>query len=619
MSASARGRPSPAVALAAALALAVPATAHGRTSAVIVQMRPSPAPLLPVARSQVATLLRERARRDQAPLMRFLRAAVRRGAASDVESLWITDSIALRAQPELIAQLRRRADVRAVEPDRALRLERTALAPSAVIPGTSVAATGAPQMWAQGQTGRGAVVAVIDTGLVTGFPQLSTAPGSWFDPYDQHATPFDESGHGTEVAEVVVSMAPDVRILAARVFSDGGRSTTSAVHRVFEWALDPDGNPRTSDAPSVLNGSWDDGGPGHCETEFNRDLAALRAAGIVPVFAAGNSGPGASTGASPASAPGAVAVGSVTTADVVSSFSGRGPSTCSSAIFPTIAAYGDGIAVGGPGGETVVQGTSFAAPQVTGAVALLTAMYPGATPEAIIDALVRGARDVGAPGADTETGAGILNVAQAAVLLAGADHAGPRVNLKARWSKDADHLGLVLSGRAHERGGGTSDGVKASAFISRHGIPASTFPLSATPLDPVFAALTGTVTPRQVRRLIDGRHTLFARARDAAGNWGPVRAIVIPVDRSAPAVRVSGARTGDVIDAVLHVREHGSGLVSLRYRVEVAGRLGRWRRLDPAGRAELTLHAKQGRRAILRVRAVDLVGNEAKAGFVLPR
>ena len=270
----------------------------------------------------------------------------------------------------------------------------------------------------------------------------------------------------------------------------------------------------------------------------------------------------------------------------------------------------------GPGGEAVVQGTSFAAPQVTGAVALLTGDVPGRDAEAIIDALVRGARDVGAPGADTDTGAGILNVAQAAALLAGADHAGPRVNLKARWSKDADHPGLVLSGRAHERGGGTSDGVKASAFIARHGIPASTFPLSATPLDPTFAALTGTVTPRQVRRLVDGRHTLFVRARDAAGNWGPVRAIVIPIDRAAPAVRVSGARTGDVVDAVLHVREHGSGLVSLRYRVEVAGHPGRWRRLDPAERAEVTLHAKQGRRAILRVRAVDLVGNEAKAGFV---
>jgi hypothetical protein len=609
----------PAVALAAAVTLAIPATAHGRTTAVIVQVRSSPAPLLPVARSHVATLLRERARRDQAPLMRFLRAAVRRGAASDVESLWIADSIALRARPGLVAQLRRRADVRAVEPDRVLHLERTALTPSAVTPGTNVAATGAPQMWAQGQTGRGAVVAVLDTGLVNGFPQLSTAHGSWFDPYEQHTTPFDESGHGTEVAEVVVSMAPDVRILAARVFSDGGRSTTSGVHRVFEWALDPDGNPRTSDAPSVINGSWDDGGPGQCETEFNSDLAALRAAGIVPVFAAGNAGPGASTGASPASAPGAVAVGSVTSADVVSSFSGRGPSPCSSAVFPTIAAYGDGIAIGGPGGETVVQGTSFAAPQVTGAVALLTAMYPGATPEAIIDALVRGARDVGAPGADTDTGAGVLNVAQAAALLAGADHAGPHVNLKARWSKDANHLGLVLAGRAYERGGGTSDGLTASAFISKRGVPASTFPLSATPLDPASATLAGAVTPRQVRRLVDGRHTLFARARDAAGNWGPVRAIVIPIDGSAPAVRVSGSRKGDVVEAVLHVREHGSGLVTLRYRVEVAGHLGRWRRLAPAIRADLNLHARRGRRAVLRVRAIDLVGNETKAGFVLPR
>jgi subtilisin family serine protease len=609
----------PAVAIIAVLALAIPATAYGGTTAVIVHVRPSPPPLVPVARSQVASVLRERARRDQAPLMRFLRAAVRRGAASHLESLWIADSIALRAQPALVERLRRRADVRAVEPDRELRLERTQLTPSVVSPGASVAATGAPQMWAQGQTGRGAVVAVIDTGLVSGFPQLSTAPGNWFDPYDQHTTPFDESGHGTEVAEVVVSMAPDVRILAARVFSDGGRSTTSAVHRVFEWALDPDGNPHTSDAPSVLNGSWDDGGPGHCETEFNGDLAALRAAGIVPVFAAGNSGPGASTGASPASAPGAVAVGSVTSGDVVSSFSGRGPSSCSSAIFPTIAAYGDGIAVGGPGGESVVQGTSFAAPQVTGAVALLSAMYPGATPEALIDALVRGARDVGAPGADTETGAGILNVAQAAALLAGADHAGPRVSLRARWSKDIDHPGLVLSGRAHERGGGSSDGLTASAFIARRGIPASAFPLSATPLDSTFATLAGTVTPRQVQRLIDGRHGLFARARDAAGNWGPVRSIVIPIDRSAPGVRVSGSRRGDVVDAVLHVREHGSGLVTLRYRVEVAGRLGRWRRLEPAARVEVTLHARRGRRAILRVRAVDLVGNETKAGFVLPR
>ena len=415
-------------------------------------------------------------------------------------------------------------------------------------------------------------------------------------------------------------MAPDVRIMAARVFSDGGRSSTSAVHRVFEWALDPDGDPRTDDAPNVVNGSWDDGGPGHCETEFDADLAALRAAGIVPVFAAGNAGPGASTGASPASAPGAVAVGSVSSTDVVSPFSGRGPSACSDAAFPTLAAYGEAIAIEAPGGATIVSGTSFAAPQVTGAIALLTAMFPGATPDAIVDALVRGARDVGLPGADGDTGAGILNVPQAAALLAGADHAGPRVTVAARWSTDPEHPSLLLSGRADERGGGTSDGIAASGFISLHAVPASPFLLTVTPLDASGATLAGAISPRQVRRLVDGRHRLYVRARDAAGNWGPLRAVVLPADRAAPAVRAGGSRRGDLVSAVVRVREHGSGVVVLRYRLEVGGRLGRWHTLRPGARVvRLALRAKQGRRAILRVRAVDMVGNAAMSGFVLPR
>ena len=92
-----------------------------------------------------------------------------------------------------------------------------------------------------------------------------------------------------------------------------------------------------------------------------------------------------------------------------------------------------------------------------------------------------------------------------------------------------------------------------------------------------------------MRRLIDGRHTLFARARDAAGNWGPVRPVVLPIDRTAPEACASAARAGRRRRAVLHIRERGSGLVILRYRVEVGGRLGRWRWLDPAARSEVKL------------------------------
>ena len=608
--------------LAAGLAAAPAATSQKPAQAIIVHVRESSG-LPRTARSgELATLLRERAQRDQAALLRVLRRAESRGEASAVESLWINDSIALRARPGLIAQLRRRTDVRAVEPDRPLRIEPSASASAlAGAPSVSVTATGAPALWEQGQTGRGVVVAVLDTGLTPSFPQFATGPGAWFDPYDQHRTPSDEDarGHGTEVAEIVAAMAPDVRVMAARVFSDGGRSTTSAVHRVFEWVLDPDGNPKTDDAPSVINGSWDDGEPGRCETEFDSDLAALRAAGIVPVFAAGNNGPAAATGASPASAPSAVAVGSVSESDAVSPFSGRGPSPCGRAVYPTLAAYGEGISIDGPGGSTIVSGTSFAAPQVTGAVALLAGMFPGVTPNAIVDALVRGARDVGTPGADGDTGAGILNVAQAAALLAGGDHAGPRVTVTARWSQDAAHPGLVIFGRAHERGGGTSAGVTTIAFIGVRGVPTSPFALAATPFDAIDTKFTGLISPRQVRRLEDGRHKLFARARDAAGNWGPVRAVLLPIDREPPSVRASGVRRGGLVTATLHVRERGSGLALLRYRVEVDGRAGRWHSLKPASHALLALHVRQGRRAILRVRAEDVAGNERRSGFVIPR
>jgi subtilisin family serine protease len=616
------------LALGAALACApaagipvTPAGAHEPDVAVIVHLSPSSALPARARSGQLAALLRSRARRDQAGVLRFLRAAEGRGLARDIQPLWIDDSVAVHARPSLVARLARRADVRAIEPDRPLRIEPATLsARAAAVPSATVTATGAPTLWAQGQTGRGVVVAVLDTGLAPSFPQIATARGAWFDPYDEHKLPFDEDarGHGTEVAEVVAGMAPDVRVMAARVFSDGGRSTTSAVHRVFEWVLDPDGDPRTDDAPSVVNGSWDDGQPGRCETEFDSDVAALRAAGIVPVFAAGNAGPAAATGASPASAPSAVAVGSVSGADIVSSFSGRGPSPCGNAVFPTLAAYGEGIVLDGPGGSATVSGTSFAAPQVTGAVALLAGMFPGATPDAIIDALVRGARDVGAPGADSDTGAGILDVVRAANLLAGADHAGPRVTVNARWSHDSAHPGVVLSGRVHERGGGTSAGVSAIAFVAIRGVPIAPFALTATPLEATESSLAGFLVPRQVHRAQDGRHGLFVRARDAAGNWGPVRRIELPIDRLPPGVRASGVRRGALVHTTVLVHERDSGLATLRYRLEIGGRPARWHSIEPSSRVQLTLRVARGPRTILRVRAQDVAGNETTAGFMIP-
>ena len=144
--------------------------------------------------------------------------------------------------------------------------------------------------------------------------------------------------------------------------------------------LDPDGNPATADAPHVVNNSWTFSSPG-CNLEFQLDLEALRAAGIVPVFAAGNAGPAAATSRSPANNPGAFAVGAIDDGSLVHAGSSRGPSACTQdgAPYPELVAPGVDVWTSDLFGfYASFSGTSLAAPHVTGALALLLGAKPGA-------------------------------------------------------------------------------------------------------------------------------------------------------------------------------------------------------------------------------------------------
>src|SRR5690606_12612252 len=122
---------------------------------------------------------------------------------------------------------------------------------------------------------------------------------SWFNPYDpdyRSAVPQDIAGyftgHGTATMGIMLGqesgmvgpgVAPDARWIAAKIFNDNGEATKTAVHLSFQWLLDPDGNPLTVDAPQVVSNSWTFT-VGRCDDEFQPDLQALRAAGILPIF-----------------------------------------------------------------------------------------------------------------------------------------------------------------------------------------------------------------------------------------------------------------------------------------------------------------------------------------------
>ena len=215
-----------------------------------------------------------------------------------------------------------------------------------------------------------------------------------------------------------IGVAPQASWIAARVFDDAGNGSESAVHQAFQWALDPDGNPATDDAPQVISASWsiDDGGI--CNTIFQPDVDALRAADISVVFAAGNYGPLPGTSASPANNAHVQSVGAVDMDGNVALYSARGPSACDGTVFPRLVAPGDNVltadlSFGGNPYYILVSGTSYSAPHVAGVIALLRGAEPLASVEDVDSALMRSARDMGTAGPDADSGYGLIDAAAA--------------------------------------------------------------------------------------------------------------------------------------------------------------------------------------------------------------
>jgi subtilisin family serine protease len=346
------------------------------------------------------------------------------GKAENIAPFWVFNGLAVSATAEVIQEIAALPEVSQVTPD---ETDIIPAAPEAYLqPEANLSLIHADALWDMGYFGQGVVVANMDTGVSLSHPDVGGkwrgGSNSWYDPYGQHPNaPTDLNGHGTMTMGVMlggdaggtsIGVAPQAQWIAVKIFDDRGRATATAIHLGFQWLLDPDGNPNTSDAPQVVNNSWTFGGP-RCNLEFQNDLRALRAAGILPVFAAGNFGPNPSTSPSPANYPEAFAVGAVDNNNVIYQFSSRGPSACGepSTIYPELVAPGVNIRSSDIYGlYTSATGTSLSAPHVAGALALLLSAFSNLTPDQQASALINGATDLGAPGADNSFGYGRLDV-----------------------------------------------------------------------------------------------------------------------------------------------------------------------------------------------------------------
>jgi subtilase family serine protease len=370
--------------------------------------------------------LRDVAEQSQGPLRNYLKKQIEGGAAERVIPFWIFNGIAVTASEPLIRSLASRPDVQEIRLDSIIPL------PSPFPTGDNqpsqtyewnIQLIRAPEVWAldPDYNGVGAVIGSFDTGVDLTHPDLySRYRGnheiSWFDPYGEYSVPFDFHGHGTHTTGTAVGgndggsyigVAPGASWIAAKGWDDEGMGPVSAFHQIFEWFLAPGGDP--DNAPDVVNSSWSFSQSG-CETEFLPDVQALRAAGIFPAFASGNSGPWSGSVRSPGAYPDSFAVGATDFFDAIASFSSRGPSPCDNSIKPEISAPGVGIFSSCPLGYVTLSGTSMAAPHITGAVAVLRSINPALTVDQLESALTLGAKDLGNPGPDNTYGAGRLDL-----------------------------------------------------------------------------------------------------------------------------------------------------------------------------------------------------------------
>jgi serine protease AprX len=349
--------------------------------------------------------------------------------------LWIISAVAANVPADVIDQLRQDPEVLGIRLDQVLESP-FPMAGSAAFPEWNIAVVAAPELWRLGYLGGSVVVATMDTGVDGQHPDLTAGfrggNNSWFDPYGQHATPYDRTGHGTQVMGIIaggelggsaIGVAPQAKWIAAKIFNDAGTATESAIHASYQWLLDPDGDPQTDDAPDVVNNSWSFSSAGVCDTTFQADIDALKAADIAMVFSAGNFGPAAGSGVSPANNPGALSIGALDAEGLVASFSSRGPSTCDDSLLPDLVAPGDGVqttdlSFGGNPYYVAVSGTSFAAPHVAGVLALLRDAAPPAGVDELESAIIGSAIDAAIPGPDQETGYGLVNAVAALEVLA---------------------------------------------------------------------------------------------------------------------------------------------------------------------------------------------------------
>ncbi|MGX9134599.1 S8 family serine peptidase [Rummeliibacillus sp. JY-2-4R] len=276
----------------------------------------------------------------------------------------------------------------------------------------------APTYWNKGFMGKGVKVAVIDTGVnnIADLPNVVKRVSFVKD--DPKTKTINESdskdrgnageGHGTSVAAVigaqiggdifnttisdVIGVAPNVQLYSLK-YADGTKEgSIGEVIEAINWSIE-----YKMEIINISSSTYED------DPALKKAIDQAVKAGIIIVAAAGNQG-NQSKPTYPARYSNVIAVSSIGKDKKCSDFSNTGEAidfTAPGDYIPTINSHGEIF---------LASGTSFAAPHVTGLLAVLKERYPYSTSSELIHKLQNAALDLGTKGKDTKFGYGLAQL-----------------------------------------------------------------------------------------------------------------------------------------------------------------------------------------------------------------
>ena len=388
-------------------------------------------------RELVINELKKFAEQSQKDLMDFIQAEAKNNKVIDIKQHWLVNNINCKAKRDVIYQLAFHPDVEIIGYDKEeivtndeVSQEYSATRESQTV-SQHITHINADKAWKLGYTGKGVVVAIIDTGVNYDHDDLKDH--LWKDPSNSYpgynflnpgTAPSDDKGHGTHCAGVVggygtsgtaTGIAPDATLMCLKVNSASVNAQLNTVVTAVEYAVE-----KGADVISISKNGW---ASNDSHITFRNLFNNTLNAGIITLVSAGNYRANLNTNLpvpgnvmAPANCPppylhpdqtltggvsGVMCIGSVGYDNNIAVFSSQGPVTWEGVNGYDDYPYNNGASMGlirpdlvAPGenivtlsntnnGTVTTMGTSISTPIVAGVVALMLEKNPDLTPAEI--------------------------------------------------------------------------------------------------------------------------------------------------------------------------------------------------------------------------------------------